>query len=96
MTTNDLGFDHRGGSLFMSYLQVKEQMAARNRGGAFSASQWRQLMYSALGRWSSSSSSVCAARSAGVERLRSVGLVTGVSTSPKSSVEPGGASSACQ
>ncbi|MFZ1401868.1 MAG: hypothetical protein WAW03_02160 [Anaerolineae bacterium] len=37
LSVDDLGFDHRGGSLFMSYLQVKEQMAARNRGGAFSA-----------------------------------------------------------
>ena len=37
LSVDDLGFAHRGGSLFMSYLQVKEQMAARNRGGAFSA-----------------------------------------------------------
>ena len=37
LSVDDLGFDHRGSSLFMSYLQVKEQMAARNRGGTFSA-----------------------------------------------------------
>jgi hypothetical protein len=37
LSVDDLGFDHRGSSLFMSYLQVKEQMAARNQGGTFSA-----------------------------------------------------------
>lgn len=37
LSVDDLGFNHRGGSLFMSYLQVKEQMAQRNVGGAFSA-----------------------------------------------------------
>ncbi len=37
LSVDDLGFNHRGSGLFMSYLQVKEQMAARNRGGTFSA-----------------------------------------------------------
>jgi hypothetical protein len=29
LSVNDLGFDHKGGSLFMSYLQNKEQLARR-------------------------------------------------------------------
>ena len=33
LTVNDVGFDHRAGSLFMSYLQQKESLAARNNGG---------------------------------------------------------------
>jgi hypothetical protein len=32
LSVNDLGFDHRGGSLFMRYLQQKEQFAARSQG----------------------------------------------------------------
>jgi len=32
LSINDLGFSHRGGSLFMSYLRQKEQFAARGRG----------------------------------------------------------------
>ncbi len=32
LNVNDLGFSHRGGSLFMSYLRQKEQFAARSRG----------------------------------------------------------------
>ncbi|HKP73489.1 MAG TPA: hypothetical protein VJT82_11160 [Pyrinomonadaceae bacterium] len=35
LTVDDLGFSHRGGSLFMTYLQQKEQLADKNRGGAF-------------------------------------------------------------
>ena len=37
LTIDDLGFTHKGGSLFMSYLQNKEQLATRSHGGAFSA-----------------------------------------------------------
>jgi hypothetical protein len=37
LSIDDLGFDHRGSGVFMSHLIVKEQMAARNRGGTFSA-----------------------------------------------------------
>jgi hypothetical protein len=37
LNVNDLGFHHSGGSLFMSYLQHKEQLALRARNGAFSA-----------------------------------------------------------
>lgn len=37
LSVNDLGFDHKGGALFMSYLQTKESLAARAPGGAFSA-----------------------------------------------------------
>jgi hypothetical protein len=37
LSVNDIGFAHKGGSLFMSYLQNKEQLAQRVRGGAFSA-----------------------------------------------------------
>jgi hypothetical protein len=33
LSVNDVGFDHRAGSLFMSYLQQKEALAARNNGG---------------------------------------------------------------
>ena len=29
LTINDLGFDHRGGGIFMAYLQAKEQLAGR-------------------------------------------------------------------
>ena len=29
LSVDDLGFAHRGGSLFMSYLQAKEQLATR-------------------------------------------------------------------
>jgi len=35
LTVNDLGFDHKGGSLFMSYLQTKEQLAKRVRSATF-------------------------------------------------------------
>lgn len=37
LNVNDLGFAHKGGSLFMAYLQTKEQLAQRSRNGAFSA-----------------------------------------------------------
>jgi hypothetical protein len=37
LSVNDLGFDHRGGSLFMGYLQAKEQLAAKGPGGGFAA-----------------------------------------------------------
>lgn len=37
LSVNDLGFDHKGGNLFMSYLQQKEQLAARLQGGALGA-----------------------------------------------------------
>jgi hypothetical protein len=36
LTVDDLGFEAKGGGLFMSYLQAKEQLAQRNRGGSFS------------------------------------------------------------
>jgi hypothetical protein len=35
LTVDDLGFDAKGGSLFMTYLQAKEQLAQRQRGGTF-------------------------------------------------------------
>jgi hypothetical protein len=34
LTVDDVGFDHRGGGLFMAYLQHKEQLAQRNVGGS--------------------------------------------------------------
>ena len=34
LTVDDVGFNHKGGGLFMAYLQNKEQLAQRNRGGA--------------------------------------------------------------
>jgi len=37
LSVNDLGFSHKGGSLFMSYLQTKEQLAKRVKGGTFGA-----------------------------------------------------------
>lgn len=36
LSVDDLGFDHRGGSLFMSYLQAKEQLATKAQPGSFS------------------------------------------------------------
>lgn len=37
LSIDDLGFDSKGGGLFMSYLQAKEQLAARARAGQLSA-----------------------------------------------------------
>lgn len=37
LNVNDVGFAHKGGSLFLSYLQNKEQLALRNKSGALSA-----------------------------------------------------------
>ena len=37
LSVDDLGFNHRGGSLFMSYLQQKEQFAGQNVAGTFGA-----------------------------------------------------------
>jgi len=36
LSVNDLGFNHKGGNLFMTYLQQKEQFAAKNTAGSFS------------------------------------------------------------
>lgn len=36
LSVDDLGFAHRGGSLFMSYLQAKERLAAKAQQGSFS------------------------------------------------------------
>lgn len=36
-SVNDLGFNSKGGSLFMAYLQQKEQLAAQSKGGTLSA-----------------------------------------------------------
>jgi len=36
LSVDDLGFDHKGGNLFMAYLQRKEQLAARSGNGTFS------------------------------------------------------------
>jgi hypothetical protein len=33
LTVDDVGFSHKAGTLFMSYLQVKEQLAAQHQGG---------------------------------------------------------------
>ncbi|HJZ81964.1 MAG TPA: hypothetical protein VKD91_16520 [Pyrinomonadaceae bacterium] len=35
LSVNDLGFDHKGGNLFMTYLQQKEQFATKAPGGSF-------------------------------------------------------------
>jgi len=37
LSVNDLGFNHKGGSLFMSYLKNKEQLAQKAMNGAFSS-----------------------------------------------------------
>jgi hypothetical protein len=37
LSVDDLGFSHRGGNLFMTYLRNKEQLASRNKSGALSA-----------------------------------------------------------
>jgi hypothetical protein len=37
LNVNDLGFDHKGGNLFMTYLWQKEQLAAMMAGGALGA-----------------------------------------------------------
>lgn len=37
LSVDDLGFDNKGGSLFMSYLQQKEQLAKLSPGGKFVA-----------------------------------------------------------
>ena len=37
LSVNDLGFDNKGGNLFMSYLKQKEQLAKRLQGGALAA-----------------------------------------------------------
>jgi hypothetical protein len=37
LSVDDLGFSHRGGTLFMSYLLQKEQLAAQNAGAGFAA-----------------------------------------------------------
>ena len=37
LSVDDLGFDHKGGSLFMKYLQNKEQLSAKNQGGPINA-----------------------------------------------------------
>jgi hypothetical protein len=37
LNINDLGFSHRGGSLFMAYLQNKEQLAQRSQKGTLNS-----------------------------------------------------------
>jgi hypothetical protein len=37
LNVDDLGFTHKGGSLFMTYLQNKEQLARRSAGGTLGA-----------------------------------------------------------
>jgi hypothetical protein len=36
LSVDDLGFDHKGGNLFMNYLKQKEQFARRNETGKLS------------------------------------------------------------
>jgi hypothetical protein len=36
LSVTDLGFDNKGGSLFMAYQQLKEQLATKNQSGALS------------------------------------------------------------
>jgi hypothetical protein len=37
LTINDLGFDHKGGNLYMAYQQQKEQLAAKFKPGLLSS-----------------------------------------------------------
>ncbi len=37
LSVDDLGFNHKGGSLFMTYLQTKEKLAAKVTAGSFDA-----------------------------------------------------------
>jgi hypothetical protein len=37
LTTDDIGFEAKGGGLFMAYLQAKEQLARRRGAGSFSS-----------------------------------------------------------
>lgn len=37
LSIDDLGFAHKGGSLFMSFLQNKEQLSGKNQGGSFAS-----------------------------------------------------------
>jgi hypothetical protein len=37
LSVDDLGFAHKGGSLFMSYLQAKERLASKAQAGSFSS-----------------------------------------------------------
>ena len=37
LNVNDVGFEHKGGSLFMEYLRNKERLAARSQNGALGA-----------------------------------------------------------
>lgn len=37
LSVDDLGFNHKGGNLFMSYLKVKEQLASQASRGTFAA-----------------------------------------------------------
>jgi len=37
LSVDDLGFAHKGGSLFMTYLQTKEQLASKAQAGSFAA-----------------------------------------------------------
>jgi hypothetical protein len=37
LSANDLGFEHKGGGLFMAYLRNKEQLVERAAGGTFGA-----------------------------------------------------------
>lgn len=37
LTTDDLGFEAKGGALFLAYLQAKEQLAQRSSTGSFAA-----------------------------------------------------------
>ena len=37
LTVDDLGFDQKGGGLFVTYLQAKEQLASQNKAGSLGA-----------------------------------------------------------
>jgi hypothetical protein len=37
LSVDDLGFEHRGGSLFMAYLSAKEQLAQRAPGATLAS-----------------------------------------------------------
>jgi hypothetical protein len=44
LTTDDLGFEAKGGTLFLAYLQAKEQLAQQRGAGSFSALGIRAIL----------------------------------------------------
>ena len=37
LSVDDIGFDNKGGSIYLAYQQQKEQLAGKSQGGTFAA-----------------------------------------------------------